>query len=276
VGDAFGQQFFLDETEALAQISQRRLPPGPWEWTDDTEMALGIVAMLRGHGEIEQQQLARLFAEGMQRPEYYGAGAQRILDAIAKGRDWRAVSQAAFNGRGSFGNGAAMRIPPLGAYFADCELSYVAEQARLSSEVTHAHEEGIAGGVAVACAAAMLWQTQRDFDGRRWLQQIHELTPKGYTRDGIATAVKLFDAEVREAAEALGNGAGISAPDTVPFCLWSVARYGNDFEELMWRTVSALGDRDTTCAIAGGLGALLVGEAGIPGEWRESREPLPE
>jgi len=73
----------------------------------------------------------------------------------------------------------------------------------------------------------------------------------------------------------LGNGSGISAADTVPFCLWSVARFGSDFEELMWRTVSALGDRDTTCAIAGGLAALLVGAEGIPGEWRVAREPLP-
>src|SRR5262245_60711684 len=134
IGDAFGQQFFLDEEDALAQIAKRTVPPAPWEWTDDTEMALSIVAMLNQQGSVEQDELARLFAEGMQRPEYYGQGAQKILSAVGKGRDWRALTQAVFGGRGSFGNGAAMRIPPLGAYFADKELSYVADQARLSCE----------------------------------------------------------------------------------------------------------------------------------------------
>jgi ADP-ribosylglycohydrolase len=42
----------------------------------------------------------------------------------------------------------------------------------------------------------------------------------------------------------------------------------------MWQTVSALGDRDTTCAIVGGIVAVQVGEEGIPPEWRQAREPL--
>ena len=43
----------------------------------------------------------------------------------------------------------------------------------------------------------------------------------------------------------------------------------------MWQTVSALGDRDTTCAIVGGIVSLQVGQAEIPAEWRDAREPLP-
>jgi ADP-ribosylglycohydrolase len=42
----------------------------------------------------------------------------------------------------------------------------------------------------------------------------------------------------------------------------------------MWATVSALGDRDTTCAIVGGIVALKVGDAGLPEEWRSARESL--
>jgi ADP-ribosylglycohydrolase len=43
----------------------------------------------------------------------------------------------------------------------------------------------------------------------------------------------------------------------------------------MWQTVSALGDRDTTCAIVGGIVSVQLGENGIPAEWRAAREPLP-
>ena len=63
------------------------------------------------------------------------------------------------------------------------------------------------------------------------------------------------------------------AQDTVPFALWCVARHLGDFEEAMWRTVSGLGDRDTTCAIAGGIIAAAP-TASIPSEWLDAREDL--
>jgi len=44
----------------------------------------------------------------------------------------------------------------------------------------------------------------------------------------------------------------------------------------MWATVSALGDRDTTCAIVGGIVACYTGVVGIPPDWLAAREPLPD
>jgi ADP-ribosylglycohydrolase len=43
----------------------------------------------------------------------------------------------------------------------------------------------------------------------------------------------------------------------------------------MWLAVSAGGDRDTLCAIVGGIVALRVGVAGIPSSWIACRESLP-
>jgi ADP-ribosylglycohydrolase len=56
--------------------------------------------------------------------------------------------------------------------------------------------------------------------------------------------------------------------------LWCAARHIDNFEEALWNTVSGLGDRDTTCAIVGGIVALAVGHAGIPSAFVEAREPL--
>jgi ADP-ribosylglycohydrolase len=64
----------------------------------------------------------------------------------------------------------------------------------------------------------------------------------------------------------------VTAPDTVPFCLWICSRYSNDFVEAMWNTVTALGDRDTTCAIVGGIVACQTGREAIPSEWFDFRE----
>jgi ADP-ribosylglycohydrolase len=78
------------------------------------------------------------------------------------------------------------------------------------------------------------------------------------------------------AVSALGNGECISAQDTVPFSLWCAARRLGDYEEALWLTVSGLGDRDTTCAIVGGIVVCFTGSGAIPGDWLRAREPLPE
>lgn len=60
-----------------------------------------------------------------------------------------------------------------------------------------------------------------------------------------------------------------------PLCLWVAARRSDDFAGALWDTVSALGDRDTTCAIVGGIVALKGGRTNIPSEWLKAREELP-
>jgi ADP-ribosylglycohydrolase len=278
VGDTFGERYFGLPHEALARIARRELAPAPWTYTDDTEMALSIVEVLRERGEIDQDLLAERFATRMQVGRGYGQGTYAILGGIREGGSWRGLTQAGFRGMGSFGNGAAMRVGPLGAFFADASLDLVGEQARLSAEVTHAHPEGIAGAVAIAVAAATAWRRRSEAGplGPTWIAAIRDAVPAGYTRDAIAEALGVPpDASVLDAAKALGNGSGVTAPDTVPLCLWVAARRSDDFAGALWDTVSALGDRDTTCAIVGGVVALTAGVAGIPPAWLAAREPLP-
>ena len=279
IGDAFGEQFFVPPHEVARRVSRRELPQPPWTYTDDTEMALSIVEMLRERGAIDQDRLAARFAERMDVGRNYGKGALTILAGVKEGRDWRPLSRNGFRGMGSFGNGAAMRVAPLGAFFADKPVDLICKQARLSAEVTHAHDEGIAGAIAVAVAAALAWREHAHDRplGHAWIAAVRDAIPRGYTRDAVGEALDVApDAMIGTAAEALGNGAGITAPDTVPLCLWVVAHAVAGFEQALWRTVSALGDRDTTCAIVGGVLALKLGEQGIPRNWRESREVLPQ
>ena len=276
VGDAFGERFFGPEELVTMLIQARAEPARIWRYTDDTEMALSIVEMLEREGAVDQDALGEAFARRMDPARGYGAGAHRILQAIRDGRGWRRESRANFRGLGSFGNGAAMRVAPLGAFFAD-DLERCVREAHLSAEVTHAHAEGLAGAIAVAVAAALAWRKQGSSLplGRDWLRQVRDRVPSGYVRDGIDEAIGLAgDTPTERASRALGNGAGVTAADTVPFCLWVASWFSHDFVESMWQTVSVLGDRDTTCAIVGGIVSLQVGRAGIPDEWCDAREAL--
>src|SRR5262249_24865105 len=158
LGDAFCAQFFRGNIYER-HFAARTAPAGPWSYTDDTEMALGILEVLARHGGIDQYDLADTFARRYIADMYrgYGPAAHGILQAIHDGTPWKNVSHAAFHGTGSMGNGGAMRVAPLGAYFAD-DLDRAAREADLSAEVTHAHPEGRAGAVAVAVATALAWR----------------------------------------------------------------------------------------------------------------------
>ena len=240
-------------------------------------MALSLVAILREHGEIHQDALVADFARRYDFGRGYGPAMHGFLNRIENGADWRQEAQALFGGAGSFGNGAAMRVAPLGAYFAD-DLDTAIEQARLSAQVTNAHEEGIAGAIAVAVAAVMAWRSRGAAPpgGRAFLDQILPHVPDSVVREKIRHARNLAEgASVRLAMSALGNGRLISAQDTVRFALWCAAQHLNDYKEALFLTVSALGDRDTNCAIVGGIVALHTGIEGIPDEWLRAREPLP-
>jgi len=235
-------------------------------------MALSIVEILRQHGRIDKDQLALAFAQRWSEEPMrgYGGGAHRILEAIHHGAPWWSVSRNAFGREGSKGNGGAMRVAPIGAWFAD-DLDAVVSEARASAEVTHAHQEGMAGAIAVAVAAA---GAQDGLCGTPLLELVCARTPDGETRDGLIRAAAMPPhTPVQDAVRVLGNGSNVTAPDTVPFALWSAAHHIDDFREAMWKTVSGLGDRDTTCAIAGGV----VAAAGtlIPEDWLVAREPLP-
>jgi ADP-ribosylglycohydrolase len=278
LGDAFGECFFYREAWATTPRF-REVPPGPWRYTDDTEMASAIVEVLHRHGRIEQDDLAATFARRYASNPHrgYGAGAHRILAAIGRGEDWRVVSRAAFGGQGSLGNGSAMRVAPLGACFCD-RVEDVVEQARLSAEVTHLHPEGIAGGIAIAVATAWAAQRSRGAHGdenRQLFDVTVHYTPEGATRQGILAASRLpLNAWEQDAAAQLGNGDQITCPDTVPFCLWCAARHVDDYCEALWTTVKVGGDIDTNCAIVGGIVAAAVGRAGLPEAWLRLREPL--
>jgi ADP-ribosylglycohydrolase len=275
VGDAFGERFFGPTETVVPLIEARALAAPPWRYTDDTEMALSLVEHLEKHGTIDQDDLAVRFARRMDESRGYGRGAYEILSAIREGHPWRVVSRNAFRGIGSFGNGAAMRVAPVGGYFSD-DLERVVLEATRSAEVTHAHHEGVAGAVAVAVAAALCASTDEN-DPKRFLETVLQNVPKGYTHETLSEAVSLPDGcGPIAAAKTLGNGSGVTAPDTVPFCLWVVAHHLRDsYEEALWATVSALGDRDTTCAIVGGVMVLRTGIEGVPTTWRNAREALP-
>lgn len=274
LGDAFGERWFplfRDRRRAVNEIRARRTPQEPlWHWTDDTALALALQRSLDERGRVDQDHLALCYALAFDADQArgYGHGMHLLLpQLLVAPADWRVLAPGLFDG-GSLGNGAAMRVAPLGARFHE-DLDLVAEQAVLSAAVTHAHPDGIAGAVAVAVAAAL------SVRGEFTLEAVADRTPEGPVRDGVRRAAETpFTTEPWRAADLLGNGQRIRADDTVPFALWTAARHGGDLEAALWATAEGFGDVDTTCAITGGVVGAATGTAGAPEQWLRRREPL--
>ncbi len=269
VGDAFGAQFFAMQNRHL-RLDEAAVPPAPWPWTDDTEMACNLLDVLLRHGQVERDALAAAFADRYDPYRGYGPGTVVLLRALRNGESWRTAATAQFGGQGSMGNGAAMRVAPLGAYYAG-DLERAALEAAASAVVTHAHPEAIAAAIAVAVAASHVTRN----DASALIEAVLSHTPPGKVHDGVRKAADLRGRTREEAAYELGNGSRVLGHDTVPFCVWVAVRHLTDYEQAVRSCVAVGGDIDTTAAITGGIVAAHTGAGGIPGAWREAREPLP-
>ncbi|MFJ8906311.1 ADP-ribosylglycohydrolase family protein [Streptomyces sp. NPDC102351] len=274
VGDALGSQFFAPVNYPL--LKRRELPEGPWQWTDDTEMACSVVTVLAAHHRIDQDALAHSFAHRHDFDRGYGPAVNRLLRLVREGGDWRELAADLFDGQGSWGNGAAMRIAPLGAWYAD-DPEQATHQAEISAYPTHQHREAVVGAMAVAAAAALAAAPDGPPDAEALLDGVIALVPaRSAVGAGLRRARDMLDySDATTVAAVLGCGRRTTAHDTVPFAIWSAARSLGDYERAFWTTAQVGGDVDTTCAIVGGV--LAAGAAGAPpAEWVERVEPLPE
>jgi len=226
-GDVFGERFFVHPDLAHSLITYRTAPSGPWRYTDDTVMAIAITEILEEFEEIHPERLAANFGRHFMADPHRGCGhaMHSLLPELADHpQHWKKLAPQLFKGSGSFGNGAAMRVAPIGAFFAD-DLDTLVKQAELSAMITHSHPEGIAGAIAVALATALAWRHRSSpVSPADFLQQICERIPMSEVHLRMARALALLEnTTVEQAASALETGAQVSAQDTVPCCLWAAA-----------------------------------------------------
>lgn len=99
IGDAFGEQFFHQPDLTADRIASHTLPLPPWPYTDDTQMALSIVSVLRQYGTIEQDRLMESFAEQYDPSRGYGPSLHRLLRSIRAGNPWREATAEQFAGQ---------------------------------------------------------------------------------------------------------------------------------------------------------------------------------
>jgi poly(ADP-ribose) glycohydrolase ARH3 len=262
VGDALGARFEGQPTEFIraryptvdALINN---PPNNELWyTDDTQMMIGVAETLAEHREIAQDQLCAAFVANYVPSRGYGRGARKVLEAMEDGKDYRQVAANVFPG-GSRGNGAAMRVAPVGLVFRDY-FDRVWDQARASSLPTHVHPLGIEGAQVLALAVAIASRLET-FDRAAFFAELISrcVTNEFKQKLAVGAAAMTFDEAV-----ALGNG--IEASESVPTAIACFAIAPSSFETAVANAVFLGGDTDTIAAMTGAISAAFLGVNAIP------------
>lgn len=234
VGDVVGSRFeWHNHRSKEFEFLTYRCEP-----TDDSIMTLATAkAILEYDGDL--QNLSKLAVRYMQcfGRLYPDAGYGNRFVSWLKEKDPKPYK--------SFGNGAAMRVSPVG--FAARSVTEVKNMARAVTEVTHNHPEGIKGAEATALAIYMA------LHGKSMLE-IRDFIDKDYYPMNFSLA------EIRDSYEF-----NETCQETVPQAMMAFFE-STSFEDAIRNAISIGGDSDTIAAITGGIAEAYYG---IPADIRK-------
>lgn len=229
IGDIVGSRFeFHNHKSKEFRLFDRRCRP-----TDDSAMTLAVAEALMDAGE-DAQVLPACAVKWMR------AVGRRYPDAGFGGRFDEWLGERDPKPYGSWGNGAAMRVSPVG-HWARSEAE-VKTLSRAVTAVTHSHPEGIRGAEATAMAVHLALRGAGVGGIRARMERDYYRVD--FALDDVRPTYR-FD---------------VSCQGTLPMALAAFYE-STSFEDAIRNAVSVGGDSDTIAAITG---AIAGAHYGIP------------
>ena len=273
LGDAIGElAFSAGSRESLERKIQRS---GLLRYTDDTAMAIGIAESICERGGLESRHLGDTFSRNFRREPWrgYASGPPGVFSMVERTRvSYREAAAGLFGGQGSLGNGAAMRVAPVGLFFHRSGDLY--EQARAASEITHAHPVGVDGAAVLAAAVAEAADAhpREGMDAAGMCGMLIDFARTDEIRGKMEQVGKLVEDQTppNKAASVLGRG--IAVQDSMPFAVFSFLRYPGSYRDCLLCAVLNRGDCDTLGAMACGISGAYLGIDAVPAQWRDKLE----
>ncbi|MDE5800653.1 MAG: ADP-ribosylglycohydrolase family protein [Paramuribaculum sp.] len=224
-GDIIGSRYEFTEQK---MYDFELLPPGS-RYTDDTVMTLAVAQWLLSYTKdnlTKEHLIECMQSLGRQYP-FAGYGSSF--------NNW--LQRTNPEPYGSWGNGAAMRVSPVGLYAQT--LDEALELAKRTADVSHNHPEGIKGAQAVASA---VWMAKYKYS-------------KNYIRDYITDT---FHYDLSRTVDDIRDTYkwDVSCQGSVPESIICFLE-GKDFVDVVRLAVSLGGDADTMACIAGSIAACI-------------------
>lgn len=224
VGDIVGSVYEFQNTKTT---DFELFLNGKSRFTDDTVMTLAVAKWLLTDKEHSPSGLVESMQElGRKYPDAgYGGSFMHWI--------WSDTPRP----YGSWGNGAGMRVSPVGLYAAT--LDEALRLAKVSAEVTHDHPEGIKGAQAIAACMFLCRIGTSKKDIRKYVE-----TTFGYDLS------RTLD-EIRP-----GYAFDVSCQGSVPQAITAFLE-GGTFVDVVRLAVSIGGDSDTIACMAGAIASCL-------------------
>jgi poly(ADP-ribose) glycohydrolase ARH3 len=276
LGDAIGELAFQYAERAMLSEAIERYRE--LRYTDDTAMTIGLATSLIECGRIDAQRLGKTFSRNFQLEPWrgYAAGPPTVFSMVRSMKiSYIEGARTLFNGTGSFGNGAAMRVAPLGLFFHGSKDLYT--QASASAEVTHAHPLGKDGAAvqARAVAQAASLDSGKEFQLGAFTQGLVDFARTSEIREKMQLVQSLIGEDIQPKSAADQVGRSVAVHESMPFAVYSFLRHPDSFVECLFCAILNGGDRDTLGAMAGAISGAYLGIEVIPSTWRLKLENRP-
>jgi poly(ADP-ribose) glycohydrolase ARH3 len=195
------------------------------------------------------------------------------MTALRQGCSWSQSGTLLFPD-GSFGNGAAMRIAPVGLVYGTEPIDLLREAVRQAVYATHTHPEAIDGAVLLArsIGRARDLAPQESAKLQALWPELQELTSEPSLRDRLVLVRELLQQPASDAEAQRRLGSGVRSRESVLFALFLALRYADQPLDGLFAAVNAGGDTDTVAAMTGSVLGALHGAAIFPTEWLELLE----
>jgi len=273
LGDAIGELAF--HNSSMDRLSNKLELVKELIYTDDTAMSIGITESLRERGCLDSEHIGKTFRQNFERESWrgYASGPPTIFARVQqKNITYVEAAKSLFGGRGSLGNGAAMRVAPVGLLYHDSLDLY--EKVQLSASVTHAHPLGIDGAAvqAKAVAQAVNLDRESEFLPEKFLNGLIDFARTPQMKNKLLLVQKMTAENISPMRAALEIGRSVTAHESIPFAIFSFLLHPKSFENCLFCSILNGGDRDTLGAMACAISGAYLGIEALPRSWLQKLE----
>ena len=271
LGDALGAPFEGAGPVSRAEVCAAAVQREVLRYTDDTHMAIGVAESLVACRGFDGRHMADTFVRNFEREPWrgYGPGPPRVFRRIKSGAPCDKAAQEVYPG-GSFGNGAAMWVAPVGLFY-HRDPEKLREVAYLSGQITHTHPLGKEGAALQAYAVALAAVFGPSGSLEDFLAGLKVFAAEEIYREKLEMVAGLLSgAGPAEVAAWLGNG--VEAFNSVPAAICCFLRYPDSCEEAVVEAPSLGGDADTIASMTGAISGAWLGIEAVPVEWAAKLE----
>jgi len=266
VGDSLGAR--REGSSEFAEIAD--LAP---RYTENTAMTIAVAESLIEHKDFHYWHMAELFLKKYEQEPWrrYGHTITRVFRLMRNGKLGFGMIDRDLFAEGSFGNGAAMRVAPVGLMYHD-DPRMLRDIAYHSAGITHSHEWGLEGAALQACAVALATLAEPgSMSVTDFLGTLRMFAKPGPYQEKLKTIIGFIEKGASREDVVTQLGTGTSCLESVPTAIYSFLSH-RDFKSAVIYAVSLGGDADTIGAMTGAIAGACYGIEGIPSQWRETVE----